>query len=738
MKANELIRLLRKNSLLILITGLLAATAVYFLTANSKQKFTSKAVISTGAISAISINDPSATARVDRDYFQNEMEKLISLATGYETMEELASRLLARYLMLDGPDRKWVSAENLADINALIPADLKAKIVVDTSERATIANLIAFRESNQPNAIQEVIYSDEEYFGIEYLQSELKVYRRGNSDLIQFIYSTTDPAICQQSLNYLIDIFMGKHGDLKKVQSSDVVDYFADATAKSSEHLKQAEQQLLAFRINNKIINYNEQTKAITFQKEELDDVFFTENMQLQSTQATLNSLEEQLGNRAHLSELRDGLLQQRQELSNVTQQLAKYEIMSGEVTNMDKYNEEVPKLLEKQKALKEEITTYAREAFKFDQTPDGIATKNLLDQWLRTMVDREESQARLAVIQNRQAEFEEIYGKFAPWGSQLTKIEREIQLAEDAYLENLHSYNQSMLHMQNTLMATNLKVLDAPYYPLEKGDSRRSLLLILGFLAGIFTTLSLLIARAYVDERLRSPDAVREATGLEVGGVLPNFSLIKGSGKQAASAKQSLALLLQQVKVETLGKAENPKMVFIGSTREGEGKTLISTQVVAGLRAGNSRVLHLYPYQEGVEDSHPDNHSYRVNPELTNKTAIEQLIWENPGGEAGLADFNFIVLESPDMLSGQYPLGLVGQFDLILLTCLANRSWEVADQQAVATLEKASDAPIRVILNGVTKDVLKDYLGGMGHSNYRKGSTEGDEMIAYPVLADR
>jgi len=280
--------------------------------------------------------------------------------------------------------------------------------------------------------------------------------------------------------------------------------------------------------------------------------------------------------------------------------------------------------------------------------------------------------------------------------------------------------------------------VLDAPYYPLEKGDSRRSLLLILGFLAGIFTTLSLLIARAYMDERLKSPDSVREATGLEVGGVLPNFSLIKGSGKHAASAKQSLALLLQQVKVETLGKAENPKMVFIGSTREGEGKTLISTQVVAGLRAGNSRVLHLYPYQDGLEDAHPDNHSYRVNPELTNKTAIEQLIWENPGGEAGLADFNFIVLESPDMLSGQYPLGLVGQFDLILLTCRANRSWEAADQQAVATLEKASDAPIRVILNGVTKDVLKDYLGGMGHSNYRKGSTEGDEMIAYPVLADR
>lgn len=737
MKANELFRLVRKNALLILLTGLLAATAVYFLTVDSKQKYTSKAVLSTGAISAISINDPAATNRVDRDYFQNEMEKLISLATGYETMEELASRLLAKYLMLNGPDRKWVSAENLADINELIPGQVKARLVVDTSEEATYQNLVAMREAGEPNVIQDVIYSDEEYFGIEYLQGELKVYRRGNSDLIQFIYSTTDPAVCQQTLNYLIDIFMGKHADLKKVQSSDVVDYFASATQESSEHLKQAEQQLLNFRISNKIINYNEQTKAITFQKEELDEVFFTENMKLQSTQATLNSLEEQLGNRARLSELRDGLLQQRQALSDVTQQLAKYEIMAGDAKNMEDYNLEVPKLLEQQKALKREITTYAQEAFKFDQTPDGIATKNLLDQWLRTMVEREESQARLAVIQNRQGEFEEIYGKFAPWGSQLTKIEREIQLAEDAYLENLHSYNQAMLHMQNTLMATNLKVLDAPYFPLEKGDSRRLLLMILGGLGGIFTTLSLLIARAYTDERLRSPEAVSMLTGLTTGGVLPDFSTVKGSKKNEAIAQQSLALLLQQVKVETLSKVEKPRMIFMGSTREGEGKTLISTQVVAGLRAGNSRVLHLFPFVEGMDNPHPDNHAYRVNAELSNKTSIEQLIWENPGGEAGLADFDYVVMDSPAILTGQYPVGLINQFDLVLLACKANRGWETGDQQAIQTLEKAANCPIRVVLNGAHRDTIKDFVGSSSsHSSYQVSEEEG--RGAYPILTDR
>lgn len=737
MKANELFRLVRKNALLIILTGLLAATAVYFLTVDSKQKYTSKAVLSTGAISAISINDPAATNRVDRDYFQNEMEKLISLATGYETMEELASRLLAKYLMLDGPDRKWVSAENLADINKMIPSQVQARLVVDTSEAATFQNLVAMREAAEPNAIQELIYSDEEYFGIEYLQGALKVYRRGNSDLIQFIYSTTDPAICQQTLHYLIDIFMRKHADLKKVQSSDVVDYFATATQKSSDHLKQAEQQLLNFRINNKIINYNEQTKAITFQKEELDEVFFTENMKLQSTQATLNSLEEQLGNRARLAELRDGLLQQRQALSEVTQQLAKYEIMSGDVKNMEEYNQEVPKLLAKQEELKKEITTYAQEAFKFDQTPDGIATKNLLDQWLRTMVEREESQARLAVIQNRQGEFEEIYGKFAPWGSQLTKIEREIQLAEDAYLENLHSYNQAMLHMQNTLMATNLKILDAPYYPLEKGDSRRLLLIILGCLGGIFTTLSLIIARGYMDERLKHPEAVSLVTGLDTSGVLPNFDEIKGSKKREALAQQSLALLLQQLKVETLSKVEKPRMIFMGSTREGEGKTLISKQLVAGLRAGNSRVLHLYPFQEGMEESHPDNHAYRVNAELSNKTSIEQLIWENPGGAAGLADFDYVVMDSPAMLSGQYPVGLINQFDLVLLACKANRSWERGDQQAIETLGKAANCPIRVVLNGAPREVIKDFVGSSANAaSYQASTTEG--RGAYPVLTDR
>ncbi|PSR13589.1 MAG: hypothetical protein DA408_09930 [Bacteroidetes bacterium] len=714
MSIQTFIQLIKSNLLLILAGGLLTAAA-YWLVAQQKQAFTSEALVSTGIISSGSIRDTEGGKSVDRDYAQNELENLISLATAHKTREELATRLLARYLLLDQADRRWISTAEFDYLHdEVFTADIWA--LKDTSYASTLANLTAQRDAATPNDVQRLIYSDEVYFGIEYLQEKLKVYRRGNSDMLQFIYTTTDPAICQQTLNEFLGLFLSKQAALKKSQSSEIASFFAAATAKSARSLKDAEARLLQFRVQNNIINYDEQTRTIAIRKEDLEELRFKENMNLQSVEASRLRVEKELGNRSALSEINEGLLTLRQELNQVAIQLAKLEITNEEgvpAAGLARQRE----LEARREELKNQMSRIALKSYHFDQSPQGVNTQKLLDEWLATIITEEQSQAKLGVIDQRQQEFANIYSQYAPWGSQLTELQRAISLVEEEYLENLHSYNQAMLYQQHNLLATNLELIDTPYLPIGKPDYKRFLMVIIGLLGGSFTVFAIVLALAFLNDSLENPAVVRAKTGLEVATVLPNRALGRKTAqhrtRQEAATAQAMALLLQQIKVETLQKDSTPRLILVASTRQEEGKSWVAGQIAQLLRAEDNRVLYLYPIESGVlpVSSHKDTLGYQMSSRMLDAERIQDLdIFGQI--EPYLELYPYIILEIPALLTGKYPLPLLRQFDLTLLVCRANRSWEEADQQALKTLHRAARGPIRAVLNGADRDTLAAFMG--------------------------
>ncbi|MEM1215327.1 MAG: hypothetical protein AAGJ82_06570 [Bacteroidota bacterium] len=711
-------QLLRRHFLLLLAAGLVTAGAAYYLVSKQKQEYTSKALVSTGIISSVSIKNTQGGKSADRDYAQNELENLVSLATAHKTREELSTRLLARYLTLDQADRRYISQ---AEFDFLHEEVFTASIwqLKDTSFARTLANVTAARDAAEGNDVQALIYSDEGYFGIDYLAEHLKVYRRGNSDLLEFIYSTTDAAFCRQTLNEMLDLFMEKHTKLKKSQSSEVSDFFAEATQNSNSRLKDAEARLLQFRVQNNIINYNEQTRTIAIQKEDLDAVRFEEDMKLQGIQATRQRVEQELGNRSALSDINQGLLSLKEELNQVAQQLSNEEIASADPTADNSLTVARRAELEARRSeLQQQMAKFTQQRFDFEQSPNGINTQKLLDEWLATIITEEQASARLSVIGKRQNDFANIYSQYAPWGSRLKELQREIELAEDEYLTNLHSYNQAMLHQQHTLMSTNLEVIDSPYLPISKPDFKQLLLVVLGFIGGSGMVFAALLTFAFLDETLRTPDRVLEKVGMEVATVLPDMKDIDSKSatvqqRHESALHQALALLLQQIKVETLQKDAQPRLVLVTSTRQQEGKTWMATQAANYLRAEDNRVLYLHPTESGMlpAQNEPDSLGYEMSSRMLDAETVDQL---DIFGEVEpfLEMYHYVIVEIPALLTGKYPLGLLRQFDLSLLVCCANRSWEEADRQALNTLQRATRSPIRTILNGVDMATMEVFMG--------------------------
>jgi hypothetical protein len=54
---------------------------------------------------------------------------------------------------------------------------------------------------------------------------------------------------------------------------------------------------------------------------------------------------------------------------------------------------------------------------------------------------------------------------KYAPAGATIKKIEREITVSEQGYLEILHGLNLAKLKLQDSEMSSNIKSIDEPFF---------------------------------------------------------------------------------------------------------------------------------------------------------------------------------------------------------------------------------------------------------------------------------
>ncbi len=706
---------------LMLLIGTILAVVVFNGTRNEQLEYSSHTLINTGLVSGYNI-ESSSGEKVDYAYTNNEIENLISVATSYETKEELAMRLLARYIIMDEPNPELITIEGWEELKKEDVHEVRKLVKVNGDMDATLANIHRYRIERQENPVQKLLYSKHPFFGVDRLES-IQVMREGKSDQLRFKYSTIDPAVCRFTLQELTGIFIEKHKRIKEMQSTDVLEFFEKATIEAQANLNGKEDGLLAFMVGNKIINYYEQTRFIAAKKEDLDEMYFKELMNLSGADSTLKRLEREMGKKVSLPELNSRLIMKREELSNLTARIAEYELF-----NFDTISPDVMGLEQMKKRVNDiqlEIRNTTDATFAVNRTPEGVELKNLLTQWLNEVVEIEKAFARLGVLKERKTEFELIYSKFAPWGSHLKRMEREIDVAERAYLENLHSFNQARLHQYSMMMSANLKVIDPPFMPVKPSGSKRMMLVVVAFLAGFVLTLGVAVALEMLDSTMKNPVRAAEQTGLEVVGAFPKFPARKSKKEKIDFddiQERSIGQLLQQIKLhlrEAKVPEGQPNRVALFSTRAGEGKTYLTHLALEKLRATGERVAYLYP---GLPSAwlHPDDFSYQVGIHFFEMDNEKALINSMDFDEK---NYSYIFMEMPALLKDSYPVDLLAKYNLALLFARANRTWNHADTKALNIFSKGVSSKPKLVVNALRVEALEDSLGEIPkrRSKFRK-----------------
>lgn len=698
------LNLVFKNLKWLVLVPILLAVTIFYFTRKEKKVYASESTIYTGIASGYSL---SGANKADFYSTSNAFDNLLSLIQSRETKQEVAISLLAEHLSMEKHNAEMMTWASYEELGKQVPDSIR-KLLVKPTLQETRAAILKYMLSSDDNTIYELLNSKEPYYSIDAL-NKIESTRINTSDLVKLSYDTNDPFICQRTLELLIDIFMEKYRSLREGQTTSVVDYFEAQTRKSFIKLDSVEKLFLEFNKNNDIINYYEQTKAVAGERENLYTMNHELEMEEMASGKALDKVNESVKNRVYQSIYGSEIINERQKLSDIYNKIANSEVINKDGSN----KKELDSLRRLATIYEGNIKKSLTELNQESNTPNGIPTKNVLDEWLRTTLAYEQSKAKLAVMDKRKKEFTEEYRKFAPLGAILKKIERQINVSEQEYLQLLHDLNQAKLSQQNTELTSKLNVVDPPFLPLKPNPSKRLILVIVGFMVGFVLVLGVIIGRAFINKTLLEPGRARKMINLPLLGIYPLLN------DNPNFLRKADLRLLQHVLAKIDGHQDTIYLGFI-STQKGEGKStiidILERQLIdLGYHVEKQLLLSNTEYRQlGITMplSLAAHQLELANEHEVIKSHDSQLMTTEEHGLVKKKEKDFILVEFPALEKMVIKPGLFPPLNHSFLVCRANRIWDNKDKDMVSIFMQTTHSQPMFILNGVETDFAEEHIG--------------------------
>ena len=523
-----IVRFLYKIRWYLIILPLIALVVAWFMTRNMERVYDANTTIYTGMITAYNIEGGSGAAGGN---VQTNMKNLMLLITTDVTIHEVSLRLFARCMMYGNTnkDNNYISAEHFRQLNNSVPADVKA-LINHNSENATYANLKAYEKPTQDNFLFGLT-NYHNYFGINNITSRLKVVQLSQSDIIDIGYSANDAGIAYNTLDILNEVFARQYAQLRYGETNNVIKFFEREVARLYRILTHAEDDLIRYNVEKRIINYGEQTKVLAGMdgEQQRSDNNLLKNQA--TTRALMDYLERQLGDRAKIIKANKEFTNQVTDISRIQSRISNLRLMSSEGGGSG-----VESQLELAKAEKmlQNATDNVRSLIKDIEagtysTETGVKANDMISRWLEQVLLLEQTKAELGAQDIMRANIDKQMIYYAPIGATLGRKDRHIGFIEGNYMEMLKALNAARLRQKNLQMTTaTLRVLNPPMFPMNAQPTNRMMILLGAFILTFLMTALYFFIIELLDRTLRDRMRSEKITKIPVMGCFPKESTLR------------------------------------------------------------------------------------------------------------------------------------------------------------------------------------------------------------------
>ncbi|MEG1648507.1 MAG: hypothetical protein RR277_01300 [Rikenellaceae bacterium] len=669
--------------------------AVAFLTNFLPKTYVVTTTLFTGITSKTSIDDGSGG--MDWNSSNNAHDNIINLVKSRSVLEMVSVNLIAQALIkgdLNAKESPYISAKNYRDLLKIAQDVLP--LVDKTSQENTVRNLLNYKKESKNNFIYAIFNWEYRHYSYQAL-SKIKVGRKGVSDMIEISYECDDPGVASNTLAFLNKELASKYELLLLSASNDVVKHFEQQLIIARTKLNESEDKLVSFNIENKIINYEEQTKHLSALNNSFESHYEEILLTFQSSKALLVELEKQMDIRTQLVRENETFLDALTDISKLNGKIAEIEIFGDSTSNNDESLErskaELTQSEQKIKSIANNIDLY-----KFSKK--GVVITEMVNEWFDALLKYEKSRSELLVMEKRKNEIIKQYETFSPVGPNLARYDREVRVNEEEYLTILHHLGLAKLKQKNIMLESGtLQVVTPPDLPLIAMSRKRELYVILAFICAIVFILGYNLLIEMLDRTIRDGQRAAYLTKGKVIGAFPSNNERKYRNYIEECKRISISYLSNIL--NRYIKNDKPLIINLLSIKQGEGKSFIADELKDYWEERGYNFASISYHKEF------DNESKIFRRASSIFNFLDKYEWKS----------DIITVEYEPLAQSSVPPTFLKEATINLLILDAQRAWTPSDKSIFENLQTAigkeeTDHPLLIYLNNASRETVEQYTG--------------------------
>ena len=664
-------------------TLLVTALVIYF-TQFLPFSYTVESSLYAGVTNATTIDGSSVNYVAVNSTFDN----LISIAQSRGTHKKVSLRLLANAYTYgeEWKDNRYIQSKHYRQLLQITPKEVLA--LIDRNDfNKTLANLTTYQKEEANNFLYSIFNRPVAFYSAKALEAIL-VKRAGNSDILDISYTSADPGITQQTVEILMDELLKAYEILRFKATNDVIAYFEEQVRIAKKRLNEEEDDLMRYCVQERIINYGEETESLAATRYQVDDRLEKAMREYEGAVALRQMLEDKMDVRAQIVRNNTNLLQELDKVSKLNQN-----IMEQEIFISDDAKESNRDLMQKKDALRQaedKINHISDNLNEFSFSKEGVGIQEMVVEWLNSLVAEARAGAELKVLKNRQQDIFDQYSHMSPVGTQVTRKQRAIGIAEDNYRNQIRGLAEANLRLKNIEMSTsNLQTISPPEYPLTDNGRKRTIYIIMAFFGSMLFIITYFLLIELLDRTLRDAERSKRLTGLPVIAAFNGVSNLKFRGFLKACNRMAAAYCCRQLNSHI--QPNRPTIINLLSMEQGEGKSYLAKYFSTYWETEGLRVRVV----EASLDFETNDKHYVQAQHLSD-------FWKRNEAEQ---EPDIILVEYPAINDATIPLPVLRSSDANLLVANACRLWRTSDGNTLAAIKEViGDTPLYLYLMPTVK----------------------------------
>ena len=693
----------------ILFPSIFVALVVAYFTQFLPNQYTVVASVFTGIASNKGLDN---NTRSDYLTLSNTFDNIINYTKSKGSLEQISTKLIAQSLMHGSiiNNNKYISAKNYIYLLETTPKEV-LDLVNKNSLDTTLNNIKKYKQSSIDNFFYQIYNSTNAHYGYEALKS-INIHRVNTSDLIDLSFTADDPGMASNTVILITDELIKSHHTFKYKSSNEVVKYYEEQLRRYKSQLNTLEDELQNYNVKYKIINYTDQTKELSVTMSEFEVRYEQVLMEYTRSLNLIKVLEAQLIVRNQLYSTNGEFLQALDKISSISGKISESEMFnkSDDLEDLTEELEQRQKLADAEMSLKD-ISNRMRQA---QYSKEGVVVEDIITQWLNETINFVKAKADLAVLGKRRKYYEDQLIYYSPVGTQLSRMEREISVIEQSYLNTLHHLGLARQRNNSIkLESSSPEIITPATYPVSSNGSKRHVFVFVAFMATLILIASLEIIIEVMDRTLRDPLRAKKLTSLEVIGAFLGPKQFRYRGYTRDNNRISARVICN--KLNHFLSSEQVVYVNVLSIECNEGKNF-ATQYLKNEWEAQGLVVEVLKYDE----------DYACDVNYLRAQSLDFFVHKP-------ADVVFI--KYPPFSKQSIPPVFLRESSINILVANASRGWRASDNEYVKCLHKDMGNKILLILNNTNRDYLEDLIGEL--SIHKRNNSFADKLKHLAFTSD-